>query len=580
MQCYNKVMPKKLENEYALNDPNCSKLSNDEVRRALAGDFEGFKFFFENCMLMQDRDTRQFIHPTMNKGQEMIAKTIFQYIAKETRATSHKECVICGPRQFGKSTVLTAIANYIEAYVPGMENLNLVTTMHQKDAAAKFFKQKLSPIITNVHPMIFPTIERDTSTSSTLLHYKDIKGIRRGGYYEILSAGSNSVRSGTVTVWLCDEPSEYRNPETVEDAISGAISSYGWSFTAYIGTFSDRLTTYFLNKIQTALDNPDEMELVFIPWFLVYGREGDEVGVDMDVLDDYEKNVIVPEMIKYGVPSDEFAQKIGWYRRRSLRTSKMRYEFPTSIDDILNLTADKKVFTKESIDHQRSKQEAGTPYRFVTDTLTRKVEAQKTDAGPFKIFRVPVYGHKYKVVADPITASSDDTDIFAMQVFDDNTLEQVAVFACRGLSVEDYADYAVSMAKIYNNAQICPESNVADAFVIACRGLGYYNFYYANQAARKKREPGIRTTASSKEGMIDNLKLMLDNKRLTLHDEDTIDELGWFEKKVKTGADGVTRVRMMAHAKKHDDRVACLWIYVGTLDDHQMHGKNSGFAFL
>ena len=573
-------MPKKLENEYALNEPNCSKLSNNEVRRALAGDFEGFKFFFENCMLMQDRDTRQFIHPTMNRGQQMIAKTIFQYIAKETRATSHKECVICGPRQFGKSTVLTAIANYIEAYVPGMENLNLVTTMHQKDAAAKFFKQKLSPIITNVHPMIFPTIERDTSTSSTLLHYKDIKGIRRGGYYEILSAGSNSVRSGTVTVWLCDEPSEYRNPETVEDAISGAISSYGWSFTAYIGTFSDRLTTYFLNKIQTALDNPEEMELVFIPWFLVYGREGDEVGVDMDSLNEYEKDVIVPEMIKYDVPSGEFAQKIGWYRRRSLRTSKMRYEFPTSIDDILNLTADKKVFTKESIDHQRSKQEAGTPYRFVTDTLTRKVEAQKTDAGPFKIFRIPVYGHKYKVVADPITASSDDTDIFAMQVFDDNTLEQVAVFACRGLSVEDYADYAVSMAKIYNNAQICPESNVADAFVIACRGLGYYNFYYANQAARKKREPGIRTTASSKEGMIDNLKLMLDNKRLTLHDEDTIDELGWFEKKVKTGADGVTRVRMMAHAKKHDDRVACLWIYVGTLDDHQMHGKNSGFAFL
>ena len=569
-------MAKVLVNEYPLNEI----LAPDQIRKALTGDFDGFKYFFENCMVLQDRDTRQYIHPTMNRGQEMIARTILSYVDKNTRATSHKECIILGPRQFGKSTLLTAISNYIEAYVPTFENLNIVHTMHQATAAAKFFKQKMAPIITNVNPAIFPTIMRDTMGTSTLLQYKDVKGIRRGGYYEITSAGSNSVRSGTVSVWLCDEPSEYRNPEAVEDSVSGAISSYGWSFTAYIGTFSDRLTTYFLNKIQTALDNPDEMELVFIPWFLVYGREGDENGVDMDALNEYERDVIVPEMIKYGVPSGEFAQKIGWYRRRSLRTSKMRYEFPTSIDDILNLTADKKVFTKESIDHQRSKQEAGTPYRFVTDTLTRKVEAQKTDAGPFKIFRVPVYGHKYKVVADPITASSDDTDIFAMQVFDDNTLEQVAVFACRGLSVEDYADYAVSMAKIYNNAQICPESNVADAFVIACRGLGYYNFYYANQVARKKREPGIRTTASSKEGMIDNLKLMLDNKRLTLHDEDTIDELGWFEKKVKTGADGVTRVRMMAHAKKHDDRVACLWIYVGTLDDHQMHGKNSGFAFL
>ena len=322
------------------------------------------------------------------------------------------------------------------------------------------------------------------------------------------------------------------------------------------------------------------MELVFIPWFLVYGREGDENGVDMDALNDYERDVIVPEMIKYNVSPSEMAQKIGWYRRRSLRTSKMRYEFPTSVDDILALTSDKKVFAKESLDYQRTKIEAGTPYRFVSDTFTRKVEAQKTDSSPFRIFRQPIYGHRYKVVADPITAANDDTDVFAMQVFDDNTLEQVAVFASKGLSVEDYADYAVSMAKIYNNAQICPESNVADAFLVACRGLGYYNYYYANAAARKKREPGIRTSASTKERMIDNLKLMLDNKRLTIHDEGTIDELSWFEKKVKENSDGSVRVRMQAHGKKHDDRVACLWIYVGTLDDHQMHGKNSGFAIL
>lgn len=569
-------MAKQLLNEYPFDET----LTPDQIRKALSGDFEGFKYFFENCMVLQDRDTRQFVHPKMNKGQEMIARTILSYVAEETRATTHKECVIIGPRQFGKSTLLTAIGSYIESYVRKMENLNLVHTMHQATAAAKFFKQKLAPIITNVHPSIFPTIMRDTLGTSTLLQYKDVKGIPRGGYYEITSAGSNSVRSGTVSVWLCDEPSEYRNPEAVEDSVSGAISSYGWSFTAYIGTFSDRLTTYFLNKIQTALDHPDEMQLVFIPWFLVYGRPGDEIGVDLDELDEYERTVIIPEMIKYNIPSDEIAQKIGWYRRRALRTSKMRYEFPTSIDDILTLTANKKVFTKESIEYQKTNQEAGVPYRFVSDIATRKVEAQKTDTSPFRVFRVPVYGHRYKVVADPITASSDDTDIFAMHVYDDNTLEQVAVFSSRGLSVEDYADYAVSMAKIYNNALICPESNVADAFVVACRGLGYYNFYYPSTLARKKREPGIKTTASSKGGMIDNLKLLLDNKRITFHDEETINELEWFEKKFKRSDDGTVRVSMSAHGKKHDDHIACAWIYVGTLDDRQINGKNSGFAFL
>ena len=559
-------MGKILENEYT----GENTLANEQIRKALTGDFDGFRYFFENCMMMQDRDTRQMIHPKMNKGQELIARTILSYVAKETRATSHKECVIVGPRQFGKSTILTAIANYIEAYVQGMENLNIVHTLHTGDAAAKFFRQKISPILTNVHPAIFPSIERDSSVSSTLLQYKDIKGIRRGGYYEILSAGSNSVRSGTVSVWLCDEPSEYRNPEMVEDAVSGAISSYGWSFTAYIGTFSDRLSEYFLNKIRTARDNPKEMQLIFIPWFLVYGREGDEIGVDLNTLNEYEANVIVPEMIKYNIPQSDFAQKIGWYRRRALRTSKMKFEFPTSIDDILELTSDKKVFDQADLAKQEKNIETGTPYRLITDNLTKKVEAEPTDTSPFVVFRKPNPNHKYKVVVDPIMANNENTDLFAMIVMDDNTLEQVAVFTGREYQIEDYADYAVGMAKIYNKAVICPEKNVAAAFCTCVRALGYYNLYYDNVASRKAGEPGIRTTATSKAFMIDSLNLLLHNGRIVIHDQGTLDQLGWFEKKVKNG-----NVKMAARKGKHDDLVSCLWIYAGTLKESQLIGKKS-----
>lgn len=568
-------MSRVLENEYPFDD----KLTPTDIRQALTGDFEGFKYFFENCMALQDRDTRQYIHPQMNKGQELIARTILSYVDKDTRATTHRECVIIGPRQFGKSTLLTAISNYIVAYVSGMENLNVVTTMHQATAAAKFFKQKLAPIISSVNPAIYPTIERDTMGTSTLLKYKDVKGIPRGGYYEITSAGSNSVRSGTVSVWLADEPSEYRNPEMVEDAISGAISSYGWSFTAYIGTFSDRLSSYFLDKIRTALEHPEEMELVFIPWFLVYGREGDERNVDMSELSEYEREVIIPEMLKYEISPDEFPCKIGWYRRRALRTAKMKYEFPTSIEDIMNLTAEKKVFPKEIIDRYKERIESGTPYRFMTDNVTGKIEAQATDASPFTMYRRPIYGHRYKLVVDPITASNDDTDIFAMSMFDDNTLEQVAVFKGRKLSVEDYADYAVSACKIYNNAVICPESNVADAFVVSVRALGYYFFYYPSALARKKREPGLRTTVSSKASMIDKLSMLLEQDKLKLYDEETVDELEYFEKRIKN-TNGAQTVRMLAASGHHDDLVATLWIYAGTLDDRQISGKKSGWAVL
>ena len=510
----------------------------------------------------------------MNKGQELIARTILGYVDKRTRATVHKECVILGPRQFGKSTLLTAVANYIEAYVPGMENLNCVHTLQTGTTATKFFKQKIEPIVAGVHPMLFPTITRDTLGTSTLLQYKDIKGkAKRGGYYEITSAGSNSVRSGTVSVWLCDEPSEYRNPEAVEDAISGAISSYGWSFTAYIGTFSDRLSGYFLNKIQTALDNPDEMELVFVPWFLVYGRDGDGVGLTTDNYTDYDKDVIIPEMQKYGVPESEWHDKIGWYHRRALRTSKMKFEFPTSIEDILKLTSERRVFADELLSKQCENIKAGNYYRVLTDNATGKVEAHQTDASPFIIYRNPIYGHRYRIAIDPITARSDDTDNFVMHVMDLANNEQVATFADKGLADEDYADWAVSIGMIYNKAELCPEINVANGFIVAVNARKYYHWYYEDKKARANKEPGLRTSVSTKERMIDALTTLLTRGSIIIHDVSTIEELGNMVKYVKTKDDGTNTVRMAAKKGAHDDRVAALWIYAGSLDRSQLEGR-------
>lgn len=564
-------------NEYTGTDT----LTADQIRSALTGDYDGFKYYFENCLLIQDRDTRQFIHPTLNEGQKMIAKVVMGLVDKNTRPDRHKEVIFIGPRQFGKSTLLTALSNYIVAYVPGFENLNCVHTMHQATAAAKFFRQKMAPIITNVPFAIYPTIERDTMGTSTLLHYKDIKGIRRGGYYEITSAGSNSVRSGTVSLWLCDEPSEYRNPEAVEDAVSGAISSYGWSLTAYIGTFSDRLSDYFLNKIKLALDNPDDIDLVFIPWFLVYGRDGDGLGMTEDKLTEYDKEVVIPEMRKFGIPQSEWFNKLGWYHTRALRTSKMRYEFPSSIDDIINMTSDKMVFQEESIQKQEANILAGKKYRLVTDNATGKVEAQETEISPLTIFKEPIYGHQYRITIDPITAQSADTDYFAFHVMDLSNNEQVARFKEKGLQDEDYADWAVSIGTIYNKAQLCPEINVANGFIVAVNARRYYRWYYQDKKAQKDRIPGLRTTVSTKERYIDALSAMLDRGSIIIHDEETINELRNFVKIVKKRTDGTTFTRMVAKGHTHDDLVAALWIYAGSLDLRQIEGrKRSGFAVI
>ena len=564
-------MAKQLVSDYQL---TYDHLTPDQLKRALSGDIEGFRYFFENCMQLQDKETRQLIHPKLNKGQELIAGTILKHVGKETRAETHKEIVICGPRQFGKSTLITAISNYMAAYVSGLERSNIVHTLHTGGAVDKYYRQKMSPIVTGVHPDIFPTIERNSLGPSTQLLYKDVKGIPRGSYYEILSAGSNSVRSGTVTVWLCDEPSEYQRPEMTEDAVSGAIPDHGFSFTAYIGTFSDRISSYFIDKIQLALDNPDEMELVFVPWFLVYGGEQDIGDFTEEQYNDYDRDVILPALSKYGYSSREALGKVAWYHRRALRTSHMRYEFPTSIEDIMALTKDRCYFSEESRKMQEPNLLAGEPTRIITDQFTRKPEMQKVEESPFTVYKHPQDGHKYRLVVDAITSVSGESDYFAMTVFDEKNNEQCAVFYENGLALEDYADYAVQIAKIYNRAMIVPEQNMAEGFIaLVWEGQRYYNFYFQDQTARARKMPGIRTTATSRDGMLDTLTLLLESGRIIIHDQKTFDQMSCFERKVKKRRDGTETVRIEARAGHHDDLVSNLWIYAGSLDRSQVAGK-------
>lgn len=495
-------MGKLIPNDYRL---DTSHLTPDEIRKAVSGNFEGFKFFFENCIQIQDRDTRQLIHPKMNKGQEMMAEAVLRHVSLDTRADKHKELICLGPRQYGKSTLITVLAHYIMAYVRGMERSNLVHTLHTGGAASKYCSQKVVPLISGCHPDLYPTIERENLGTSTQLKYRDLKGrIRRDSIYEILSAGSNSVRSGTVTAWLADEPQEYRNPEMVEDAISGAISSYGFSFTAYIGTFSDRISNYFLSKIQAAIAHPDEIELVFVPWFLVYGREGDGLGLTTDDFTEYDRTVIVPEMRKYGYSDKEILDKIGWYHQRAIRTSHMRYEFPTCIDDIMALATDQVFFSADSLEYQEQFIEHDKYYRLVSDTITGKTEAQQvTDETPLQIFRIPVYGRRYRICIDPITAMGDGTDYYAMHIMDIKSHEQMGVFHEKGLTDADYADVAVSLGKIYNNAELCPEVNVSSGFVAEVNNRHYYHWFYASAKARSDRQIGIRTSISNRNHMLD-----------------------------------------------------------------------------
>ena len=519
----------------------------------------------------------------LNAFQQVIFDKLLPMIDPETRADTRQDVVFVKGRQVGASVGMIAFINYLLSYVEGIENFNVIHVFPDTDTISKLYSQKVEPIVSGVHPDIMPTIEKEPAMSSSIrLHYKDILGVRRNNYYDLVSANAKSFRGGTANMLVLDEVSYYRHPETLEDAISPMLPPYGFSLVVYASTFDDRQSPYFKEKIKVAMDNPEGWTLIFVPWFMVYPEEPQGVDITTLTLTDYDKEVIIPAMQEYHLPVENWGDAISWYHVMSNgRVTNMKKEYPTTLTEVMQIGMAKCFFDEEDLKFQEGNNaEEGEPFRLVTDMQSGKVEAQKTDISPFTIFRRPVYGHKYKLVADAITSMSEGSDYFAMTVFDDTDMSEVAEFYEKGLSIEDYADYAVGISKIYNNATIAPEKNMAEAFIAAVKARNYYYFYYENEKDRKKKTPGIRTTQSSKNAMLDILSLLLHTHKIKIRSKMALKQMHTYEKRVKTRADGTKLVRVEARAGHHDDLVSCLFIYAGTLNQQQINGQQSSGWFL
>ena len=561
---------KKIANTYAL--PNAaSVMSAEEIQRAL----NDFEYFMSNYAQIVGKDRK--LHPfKLNAFQRMLFRELLPLIKKDTRLDRRLTVCVLKPRQVGCTVGIIAFINYICAFLDDFQNTSICHVLPVADTLSKLYNKKIDPIISGVHPSIYPDIYRENLSSSIVTKYDNIKGIRRQNYYEIVSSGASSVRSDTINITIFDEVAFYRKPEVVADAVLGSMPDYGFSLVVYMSTFDTRSNTYFLDKIKTAASGADDWKLLFCPWFMVYPEQPQGIDYRDLELTEYDNKVIIPAMVQYGVSETRWGDAIDWYHRKSRVISSMLREYPTTVEEVIQFSDDKTVFAKESLDKQEPNILAGEKYRILTDNQTRKVEAQSTDSSPFTIYRKPIYGHRYRIAIDPITARSQETDYFVMQVMDLTNHDQVAIFRDRGLADEDYADWAVSIGTIYNNAELCPEINVANGFIVAVNARRYYHWYYQDKKSRADRIPGLRTTVSSKEMFIDKLTTLLDRESIKIHDEITLDELRNMVKKHKG-----TSVRMEARRGHHDDTVMALAIYAGSLSMPEIEkGKRNGFAIL
>lgn len=569
-------MGKLIPNDYRLDNLN-TKITPENIRKALSDP----EFFLANYQQIVNKE-RQTVPFNLNAFQKMLFSLVVPKIASATRLNRRHNIVICKGRQQGASVSIVALINYICAFLDNTNNLVCLHTFPVGQTISKFYARKVQPIISGVHPDLYPTMERDNLGTSMITTYKDIKGIRRNNIYELVSANASSIRSDSVHLVIMDECGFYRNPYQLEAAIAPAIPDIGFSLVIYVSTFDDK-NDFFKNKIITARDNPEDWTLIFAPWFMTYPEAPYGIDYRQLELSEYASETIIPAMREYGVPPEEWGDKIVWYNKKYTELGNVNTfkEYPTTINEVLAYGEDRCVFQKESLDAQEKNIMAGTPMRFVTDNATGKVEMQETDISPFTLFKRPLPGHKYRICIDPITAIGESTDYFVMGVFDMSNNEQVAIFRDRGLQDEDYADWAVSMGTVYNKAELCPEINVANGFVVAVNARRYFRWFYVSRKAQADRTPGLRTTVSSKELFLDRLNALLDRGNIILHDQTTLDELRSFIRIVKTRSDGTKYARAAAKSGAHDDTVMVLALLAGSMDMRQIEGRRkSGWAMI
>ena len=168
------------------------------------------------------------------------------------------------------------------------------------------------------------------------------------------------------------------------------------------------------------------------------------------------------------------------------------------------------------------------------------------------IYSEPVKEHDYLMMVDVAKGRGQDYSTFNIIDVSTDPFEQVAVFRDNNISPMLLPDVVYKYANLYNEAYVIIESN--DAGIVVCNGL-YYDLEYENmfvESAIKTNAIGIMMTKRVKRIGCSTIKDLIEQKKLTIKDANTIIEMATF---VSVGKSFV------AKAPNHDDLMMNLVLF-------------------
>jgi hypothetical protein len=424
----------------------------------------------------------------------LINFSLYDYQEDAIRLFREKRnLIINASRQSGKTSIATVILLHTALY----NDNKLIAILANKGATAREILDRVKRAYEYLPDFLKPGVK---------VWNKGSVEFENGSKIITSASSADNLRGSAIFLLYIDEMAYISNWEDFSASVLPTLSS-GQS-TKMILTSTPNGLNHYYNYVESARKNPDgEFGLIEVPWYRVPGR--DEA-----------------------------------WRQRTL--AELNYD-------------------EQKFDVEFCCQFMGSSATLISGGNLQLLEKSKPLNNDRHIFQYEQVkeNHIYMIVVDVSRGKGLDYSAFSVIDITSIPYQQVLVYRNNLITPTDYADILERIAYAYNEAAILIELNDLGQQVSDCLYDNEYPNILSTQikgrqgkklttSLVKKNDRGIRMTKPVKATGCATLKLLIEQNKLLIHDQNTISEFTTFSR------DGNT---YKAESGKHDDLVMGLVIF-------------------
>lgn len=504
---------------------------------------------------------------------------LYKEICRQRRAGKPVRQNVLKSRQIGYSTFIAGLFFIIGMFTPNMK-VGVVADLekHAHDIFAKYeyFYNHLDD--GNPNKAEIDEYEQTHKGQHHPASYKPVLKARRGqellqteagnSIIEVVVAGEGSGRSNTYHLLHLSECAFFKNLRITLNGLLETVSSKNKNSFIFLETTANGFNEYKDRWDKDCLGKTSYHAL-FMPWFMnpeYTEEEFDRAGVLLPAMEEW----LYDKQKQYNLTNGQMVWYWNKYQDKGDKGLVLQ-EYPFCPTDSF-LTSGNCIFDTEKIATRKEEllsiQETtkrgifGTRAQHSLDGNVIQLEITgfiEQRNGDISIYKEPDPTHPYIVNLDPAMGGAD---YYAIQVLDNYTCEQVAVYHSNSPSGDDEVAYQlVALGRYYNNAIISAECNNANGYYIlqVADKCGYKFIYqeseYENLTDRFVDKFGYKTKQNNKIPMATMFKLAFRDNYRMINDFETLCEMEQFEvvKNMTTQKETVK-----ANGEAHDDLVMAL----------------------